>query len=134
MPYVYKDVRTLDRHVLVGSGHCVDLVKAYAPGLKGIPTSAWRAGSHVVDVAKTLPAGTAIATFENGRYPHRTSGQHAAFFVASAGAGIWVIDQWKNDPNKPAVSLRHISRKGKRKDGTWIDPSNNAEAFSVIER
>jgi hypothetical protein len=88
----------------------------------------------VVDVAQRLAPGTAIATFEDGRYPHRRTGQHAAFFVSSAGAGIWVMDQWKNDPRKPVVSLRHIARKGKTKDGKWKDPSNNAEAFSVIER
>jgi hypothetical protein len=44
------------------------------------------------------------------------------------------MDQWKNDPRKPVVSLRHIPRRGKTKDGKWKDPSNNAEAFSVIER
>jgi hypothetical protein len=38
----------------------------------------------------------------------------------------------KFGPRKP-VSLRHIERKGKSKEGKWKDPSNNAEAFSVIE-
>jgi hypothetical protein len=118
---------------LVGTGDCVELVKQLAPGLKGVPTIAWRQGEQVVEVANKLEAGTAIATFEKGRYPHGISGQHAAFFVSSAGSGIWVMDQWKNDPHKPVVSLRHISRRGKTKDGKWKDPSNNAEAFSVIE-
>ncbi len=134
MPFVYKAVRTLAGQALVGTGDCVDLVKGLAPGLKGVPTSAWKAGDSVVEVAHKLAPGTAIATFENGRYPHRRTGQHAALFVSSAGAGIWVMDQWKNDPHKPVVSLRHIARKGKTKDGKWKDPSNNAEAFSVIER
>lgn len=133
MPYVYAGVRELAGHALVGTGDCVELVKAYAPGLKGVPTIAWRAGESVVKVAHTLASGTAIATFEDGRYPHGISGQHAAFFVASAGAGIWVIDQWKNDPHKPVISLRHIARRGKSRNGKWKDPSNNAEAFSVIE-
>lgn len=133
MPHVYTEVRKLAGHALVDGGDCVALVKAFAPGLKGMPTSAWRPGDRVVDVAHKLRAGTAIATFEDDRYPHRTTGQHAALFVASAGAGIWVMDQWKNDPTKPVVSLRHIPRRGKGKDGRWKDPSNNAEAFSVIK-
>jgi hypothetical protein len=134
MPFVYKEVRQLAGKALVGTGDCVELVKALAPGLKGIPTIAWRPGEHVVDVAHRLAPGTAIATFKDGHYPHGHTGQHAAFFVSSAGAGIWVMDQWKNDPRKPVVSLRHIERKGKYPDGTWKDPSNNAEAFSVIEQ
>jgi hypothetical protein len=134
MPFVYNAVRTLAGKPLVDGGDCVALVKAHTPGLKGISTTAWKPGAHVVDVAQTLAPGTAIATFEDGRYPQRTTGQHAAFFVSSAGAGIWVMDQWKNDPRKPVVSLRHIPRRGKTKDGKWKDPSNNAEAFSVIER
>jgi hypothetical protein len=135
MPSVYKEVRSLEHHALVGSGDCVELIKAFAPGLIGKPTSAWRPGATVIEVASTLQPGTAIATFEQGHFPHRSTGQHAAFFVASAGAGIYVIDQWKGDPkNKPYVSMRHIERKGKKKDGSFVDPSNNAEAFSVIER
>jgi len=76
-----------------------------------------------------------VATFEQGHFPHRKTGQHAAFFIASAGAGNYVMDQWKNDPiNKPWVCMRHIERKGRNMDGSFVDPSNNAEAFSVIER
>ena len=45
-----------------------------------------------------------------------------------------IIDQWKNDPNKPKVSKRYIINKGQRKDGTYNDPSNNADAFSIIEQ
>jgi hypothetical protein len=133
MPHVYKQVRSLAGHPLVGTGDCVELVKAFAPGLKGFSTGTWRPGESVVEVAHRLEPGTAIATFEGKHFPQGVTGQHAAFFVASAGAGIWVMDQWKNDPRKPVVSLRHIERKGKHKDGKWRDPSNNAEAFSVIE-
>lgn len=134
MPHVYKEVKKLEGHALVGAGDCVELIKAFAPGLQGMPTGAWREGERVVDVARTLAPGTAIATFENGKYPHRPHGQHAAFFLQSAGAGIWVIDQWRGDSiQKPNVSARHIERRGKTKDGKWKDPSNNAEAFSVIK-
>jgi hypothetical protein len=127
MPFVYSKVRDLGGKPLVGKGDCVELVKWFAPGLKGVPTSSWKAGASVVDVAKTLTPGTAIA-------PQRVTGQHAAFFVSSAGAGIWVMDQWKDDQLKRTISLRHIPRRGKTRDGKWKDPSNNAEAVSVIER
>jgi type VI protein secretion system component Hcp len=49
--------------------------------------------------------------------------------------GESVMNQWKGDvEHKPTVSMRHIGRKGRNKDGSFVDPSNNAEAFSVIER
>jgi hypothetical protein len=32
MPHVYAKVRELAGHELVGSGDCVELVKAFAPG------------------------------------------------------------------------------------------------------
>lgn len=135
MGYVYPAVRTLEGKALIGSGDCVELIKHFAPGLIGMPTAFWKQGAHVIDVAATLRPGTAIATFVNGRYPQHRTGQHAAFFVRTAGAGIWVIDQWKGDPkNKPTVSMRHIPRRGRLADGSFINPSNNAEAFFVIER
>jgi hypothetical protein len=92
MPHVYRAVRELAGHPLVGTGDCVELVKQLAPGLKGVPTISWRQGEQVIEVANKLEAGTAIATFEKGRYPHGISGQHAAFFVSSAGSavsGLW---------------------------------------------
>ena len=33
----------------------------------------------------------------------------------------------------PKVSKRYLSRKGKDAKGNFIDPSNNADAYSVIE-
>jgi hypothetical protein len=47
MPYVYPDVSELDKEPpflpAVGDGSCVAIIKYYVPGLKGVPTSAWRA-------------------------------------------------------------------------------------------
>lgn len=40
MPFVYRDVEELWRKPLAGSGTCVDIVKEYVPGLKGLPTAA----------------------------------------------------------------------------------------------
>jgi hypothetical protein len=110
------------------------LIKEKTPGLQGVTTLAWRQGAAVLE-SKNLARGTAIATFEKGRYPHRPTGNHAAFFLAYAGQAIWVMDQWKNDPiGKPTVSKRLISPGRTRKDGSLRDPSNSSQAFFVIER
>lgn len=133
MPFVYREVNSLQDHALVAGGDCVALIKKFAPGLAGIPTSAWRAGERVID-AKNLPRGTAIATFVDGRYPRLDTGNHAAFYLASAGAGFYAMDQWKNDPmSKPRVMKRLIPPGLNRRDGTPRSPSNAAQAFYVIE-
>lgn len=132
MPYVYVNPRSLDKQPLAGGGNCVDLIKAVVPGLKGFPTSTWRQGARVLDIRALLP-GTAIATFENGRYPNRSHGNHAAIFLAHAGASIWVVDQWKGDARRPWIGVRLIYPGRKGADGRWLDPSNSAGAFHVIE-
>lgn len=134
MPYIFLNPKRLEKQLLVGGGNCVDLIKGLVPGLKGLRTSAWRRGAHVVDTAGIVP-GTAIATFdEHGHYPNRSHGNHAAIFLASAGAAIWVIDQWRGDSRRPWVDRRLIYPQRPLKDGTFIDASNAAGAFYVIER
>lgn len=133
MPYRYPNPRSLEKHPLVGGGNCVDLIKELVPGLKGLPTSAWRQGERVLD-ARALLSGTAIATFEHGRYPNRPHGNHAAIFVAFGGQAIYVMDQWKSDGRKPWISMRVIHTGITMIDGSFIDPSNSSQAFYVIER
>jgi hypothetical protein len=129
VPYTYSDVDDLDKTDMVGSHQCVALVQHYggAPG-----TALWKEGESVRGNL-TIPKGTAIATFVNGSYPNGAHGNHAALFISQDGGGIWVMDQWKDDPRKPLVSKRYIPFKGKWKDGSFVDPSNNADAFSIIE-
>ena len=104
----------------VGSGHCVDFIKAAA----GCPaTSHWRRG-HKVKGSDSRP-GTAIATFSrSGLYENRTDGSsHAAILVAEQGGGLVVWDQWKGHP----VSQRTIRYKGGQ--GT---ANNDGDAYHVI--
>jgi hypothetical protein len=134
MPYRYVgDLRALDKHELFGSGECVDLVKALVPGLKGVSTQEWRKGASVKD-SPGLARGTAIATFgPDGKFPRADTGQHAVIFVAHAGAGMYVLEQYRNSKT---VLFRHmpVPRDHKqRPDGTWPNRSNNPLAFSVIE-
>lgn len=128
MSYTYSKVDGLEGAPLVGSHQCVALVQHYA---KAPTTTAWQQGAHVLD-SKDLKKGTAIATFVNGRYPRPPHGNHAALFLAHASNGIWIMDQWKNE-KKTQISSRFIPSRGKTKSGAYIRPSDNADAFFVIE-
>ena len=127
-PYVYAAVDSLEGTALVGSHQCVALVQVEA----GAPAaSSWTAGDQVRGQS-TLAKGTAIATFVNGRYPDLRHGNHAALYISQDAQGIIVMDQWAHDKHKPTISSRKLFFKGKDKNGQYIDPSNNGDAFSVI--
>jgi hypothetical protein len=128
MPYVYSQVDELDETELVGTHQCVALLQHY---LKVPHTSSWKEGEKVLGNSG-LVKGAAIATFVNGNYPNRKSGNHAAFYAGQNAGGIWVVDQWKSD-KKLKVEKRFIRAKGINKNGTFRSPSDNADAFSVIE-
>lgn len=134
MPFRYLgDLRALDRHALFGNGECVDIIKELVPGLIGISTHTWKAGAMVKDSANLAP-GTAIATFTNGRFPHANTGQHAAIFVAHAGAGFWVVDQYRASITVRYHHMEVPREHAQRPDGSWPTPSRNPLAFAVIER
>jgi hypothetical protein len=129
MSYVYSKVDDLEDTDKVGSKQCVALLQYYT----NIPqTGFWKEGKLVLDDL-FLAKGTAIATFVNGKYQSFSTGNHAAFYISQDTGGIWVMDQWANDTTKPKVSKRYIRKKGKFPSGAYVDPSNNAEAYSVIE-
>jgi hypothetical protein len=69
----------------------------------------------------------------DGKYPNKSSGNHAALYISQDASGIWVMDQWKDNDSKPKVSRRLLTFKGVLKSGAYRDPSNNGDAFSVIE-
>ena len=128
MSYQFTRVEELDKKPVVGSRQCVALVQMFA---KAPVTTAWRQGESVVGNTR-ISTGTAIATFVNGRYPNHSHGNHAALFVRHGSNGIWVMDQWKNE-KKTLIASRFIPRKGKNRSGSYITPSDNADAFFVIE-
>jgi hypothetical protein len=129
MPYVYSKVDDLDGTEKVGSKQCVALLQHYA----NLPhTSQWKVGAPVFG-SQSVVKGTAIATFVDGKYKSLSTGNHAAFYVSQDTKGIWIMDQWSSDASKPKVSMRHIKPKGKNSDGSYVDPSNNADAYSTIE-
>ena len=138
MPFIFNNPKSLVGKPLAGSGTCVDLIKVYVPGLRGLPTTAWREGASVMDARGAIAPGTAIATFEKGRYPRRSHDNHAALVVLVMGSGIWVVDQWAHDPKNPLIKKRliRVPAPGEQRnaDGSFKKPSDNALAYSVIER
>ena len=139
MPYVYAAVDTLvttPPKANVGTGQCVALIEAYT----NVPRPAavlWKQGAAVRgNVA--LQKGTAIATFVDGKYPSHATGNHAAFYIKQDAGGIWVVDQYvSRSGQQSGITERYLRFKGTitGKDGKvhYLDPSNNGDAFSVIE-
>jgi hypothetical protein len=100
-------------------GTCANLVQWFGCNR----TSIWRQGA-IVKGNLGVEIGTCIATFENGKYPNKVSGNHAAVYISQNGRGITVYDQWSSLANP-------ISREILFKDD-MKDPSNNGNCFSVI--
>jgi hypothetical protein len=118
MPFIAPDPEKYEDQV-VDDGQCVAFVKEAS----GAPqTSLWKEGKKVRDA--TIPTGTAIATFIDGVYPSHTHGNHAAIYVEQNANGLVVWDQWTGQP----VHQRTIHFRGGA-----VDPSNDGDAFSVIE-
>lgn len=128
MPYRYADARQLDRKPKIGDFECVTLIRHYT---NAPPARTWREGEKVLGNTTILP-GTAIATFEHGRWPNKRTGNHSAFYLGQVSDGIYVIDQWPA-PTKKTISIRFIRKKRRNPDGSYYNPTDNADAFSVIK-
>lgn len=124
----YVDVETIPvvNTSLVSNKKCAGLVQHYT---RVGPTSGWTQGEAVRGNV-SIKRGTAIGTFVNGIYPNYEHGNHAALYVSQDSDGLWVVDQWESlqKPHK-----RKLDFLGKNVDGTYVDPSNNGDAFSIIE-
>ncbi len=128
MAYIYPEVDSLPGKPAVGNQECVPMVEFYAKA----PAPAklrWQQGATVRDNADIVK-GTAIATFVNGHYPSLPHGSHAALYVSQDAAGLSVVDQYHGSNG---IHKRQLHFKGQNADGTFVDPSNNGDAFSVIE-
>lgn len=80
-------------------------------------TSTWRQGTKVR--GNNIPAGTAIASFRNGKYAN----DHAAILIKETTQGLEVWDQWKGK----AWGSRVL------KFSKGQDRSNNGNMFYVVE-
>jgi hypothetical protein len=127
MPYICPNLRSVEEQA--GDGDCVALIRSTVPGLRGTDCSGWRQGAAVVGDTR-IARGTAIATFEDGRFANRRGFDHAAIFLEYAGTGIWVLDQRDGDDT---VQRSFIPTGQAGNDGDFSDPAKAAAAFSVIE-
>lgn len=128
MPFVYRAAESLRDQPMVGSTACAALVQRYT--IVG-PTSGWVAGDRVAGNQR-ISAGTAIATFRNGRYG---GADHAAFFLRHGPDGaIVVIEQAQHQPDAPMrpIGIRTIERPAA--DGVRPQGRDDADAYFVIER
>jgi hypothetical protein len=119
MSYVAPDVNAY-MGTSVGNGECVAYVKAAA----GCPASSqWAAG--VIVKGADLSPGTAIATFQGGKYNNYTDGRsHAAIYLRQNASGLVVHDQWAGQPvHERTIRFRNGA----------TTPNNDGDAFSVIE-
>ncbi|NTI50982.1 BPSL0067 family protein [Agrobacterium rhizogenes] len=105
---------------VVGNGQCVAYVRAAA----GCPaTSQWAEGAKVKGAK--IGKGTAIATFQDGKYNNYTDGRsHAAIYLSQTAEGLVVHDQW----NGQRVHERVI----RFRNGATT-PNNDGDALCVIE-
>ncbi len=127
MPYIYEKVFDLEGKDRVGSHQCVAIVQVYA--LAPI-TSKWAEGPDVKGNS-SLAIGTAIATFVNGKYPNKSKDNHAGLYMGQDAKGIQIMDQWVS-LTRTTIRSRTLPFKGKNPDGSFKDPSDNGDAFSVI--
>jgi hypothetical protein len=131
-PYIYARVDDLEGAAPVGNKQCAGLVQYYT---SVGTTEYWTNGRKVKGNALIIAKGTAVATFVGseaegkGYYANAAKDNHAAFYISQTDKGVMVMDQWAG---KKTISSRLMRFKGKNKDGSYPDPSNNADALSVI--
>lgn len=110
----------------VGDGQCVAFVRKCTGAVEA---KYWKQSkTQVKGNASTIKPGTAIATFVNGVYANKSSGNHAAIYVGQNTIGVWVYEQWKNTRETQPVHKRRI-----RFNNTTRGPSNDGNAFYVID-
>jgi hypothetical protein len=138
--YVYSDARALEGKPKLGDGNCVALVqKLTNVGYTGF----WSPGLRVMDCVH-LAVGCVIATFEQGRYANRATGNHACLFLefgpvsqtTGKPVSIIVMDQWNPSPTRPPrpfIQSRAIWPRGKSFwQGNPFPDSENADTFYVV--
>jgi hypothetical protein len=133
-PFIYPNVMQLDGKKKVMDGECAKLIQFYMERI-GKPvgtTDYWIEGGPTTyrGRAPALTVGTAIATFNSrGRYSNSAHGNHVAFYLGHNSEGLLVMEQFSS---APSIQQRRLPYLGKNKDGSFINPSNNGSAFSVL--
>lgn len=113
-----------------GSRECVALVKHATPELQGIRASDWKEGEKIKGAGDPpLKPGTALATFEDGKYQNKSTGNHAVVFdrygVQGGRKGMYVLEQARKLPAQEKF-IPFDDPNGK--------PIYQAEKYSVIRK
>jgi len=103
MSYIHPKAEQLVGKIVHGTAECFVLIRAHT---KAPDPSRWQQGAAVRGHC-TLPIGTAIATFANGRLLTTSQGGHAAFYVGQDARGLFVVDQWEAE-DKFTIGRRHL--------------------------
>lgn len=103
------------------------LTKFWRPGVKVLGNGEDKYYNGVPIFGSGIAPGTVIATFINGLYPSKSSGNHVAIYISQTKNSIKVIDQWMNHKTgKPKLPDYRDLPVG----GSGL--SNDADAFSVV--
>jgi len=134
MPYLLKPTagKTLEASYsgnayispLTQKTECVAFLQATIPGMKA--TNLWTEGKKVEKGDLTILAGTAIATFVDGKYPGPGKDKHGAIYIGQDAVGIIVLDQWAGQGKVLKRTIRWSVP-----EGTKIQ--NDGTKYSVIE-
>lgn len=110
------------------TGQCVSYVRTASGATH---SSSWAPGEPVRGNTSLKP-GTAIATFQDGKYHNRIDGRsHGAIYMSQDEGGLYVIDQWKGQP----VHARYVRFKGGKPNtepSSGVLPVNDGDAYSVV--
>ena len=138
--FIYHDAQSLVGKPLAGNGECVTLVQKYLPAIGH--TTTWKAGARVVELGNNdIQIGTVIGTMEDGKWPGKEHNNHVGIFggvnsrsVTTGRMLSFVLVEQYRAHGVTKIQARVIYSKGKSVNERYIDPSNNAEAFFVIEK
>jgi hypothetical protein len=103
---------------------CVAFVQEVLPRVPS--TASWKEGKKITQGDGLVPAGTAIATFVDGKYPGPGKDKHAAIYLGQDPTGIQVLDQWASQGKVLKRTIRWNVPEGTR-------IQNDGTKYSVIE-
>jgi hypothetical protein len=112
---------------LTGETECVAFLQAAVDGIGS--TTGWVEGGKIkkLEEGEAGPkAGTAIATFVDGKYPGPGKKKHAAVYLGQDSDGIQVLDQW-------ATQGKVLPRTIRWKVAAATSIQNDGNKYSIIE-
>ena len=134
--YVVKDISRVKRSLVAGgrqvgeSQECVALVKHVIPEIGRAAN--WAEGTKIKGYNDPpLEPGTALATFKDGKYENKPTGNHAGIFLGyeqrDGRDGFVLLEQWRGARGKPREQFIPF-------DALNHETIRQAQNYSVIRR